>query len=81
MPFRLTLAAISAAFVLVALPASAPAQSRTSLYDTFLVSKARDGGMPDGPSRNAAFSQDGRRASILAFEPTRRISSRATPTA
>ena len=51
-----------------ALPAAAGAQSRTQLYDTFLVSKAYDGGIPNGPSRNAAFSQDGRRATVLAFE-------------
>jgi hypothetical protein len=49
-------------------PTAALAQSRTSLYDTFLVSKSKDGGLPDGPSRNAAFSQDGRRASVLTFE-------------
>jgi hypothetical protein len=59
--------AVAVAAVAVA-PATAQAQSRTSLYDTFLVSKAQDGGLPDGPSRNAVFSQDGRRASVLAFE-------------
>jgi hypothetical protein len=69
MPRRLAvlLAALAAAFGGL-VPASALAQSRTSLYDTFLVSKSNDGGLPDGPSRNAAFSQDGRRASVLAFE-------------
>jgi hypothetical protein len=64
---RLAIAALTAAILLV-VPAASSAQSRTTLYDTFLVSKATDGGLPDGPSRNAAFSQDGRRASIIAFE-------------
>jgi hypothetical protein len=69
LPRRFPVAAIviAAAFAAV-LPATAAAQSRTSFYDTFLVSKATNGGLPDGPSRNAVFSQDGRRASILAFE-------------
>ena len=52
----------------VAPPTGASAADRTGLYDTFLVSKAYNGALPDGPSRDATISQDGRRASILAFE-------------
>jgi hypothetical protein len=35
---------------------------------TFLVSRAADGGFPNGPSRNAQVSQDGRWGGRVAFE-------------
>src|SRR5688572_14381406 len=69
MPRRTVVPALAlAAALFAALPAAAGAQSRTTFYDTFMVSKAANGGLPDGASRNAAFSQDGRRATLLAFE-------------
>src|SRR3954453_6186035 len=68
MPRRSAIAAFFAVALAAAVPSTSLAQRRTSFYDTFLVSKAYDGGLPDGPSRNAVFSQDGRRASVLAFE-------------
>ena len=69
MPRRTAVVAVGlAAAFAAALPTTATADRPTTFYDTFLVSKALDGRFPDGPSRNAAFSQDGRRASIITFE-------------
>jgi hypothetical protein len=36
--------------------------------ETLLLSRAADGGLPDGPSRNGAFSQDRQRATYAAYE-------------
>src|SRR3954452_2952097 len=57
---------------LVARAAVAPAASasdRAALQSTDLVSRAFDGGMPDGASVNPAISQDRRFARLIAFEP------------
>src|SRR5438034_11610693 len=35
---------------------------------TFLLSRALDGGLPDGPSRNPSVSGDGRFARAIAYE-------------
>ena len=56
---------------LVALAAVAPAASasdRAALQSTDLVSRAFDGGMPNGASVNPAISQDRRFARLIAFE-------------
>ena len=50
-----------------AAPARAPID-RASLYETQLLSRAADGGFPNGPSRNGVISQDGRIARSVAFE-------------
>jgi hypothetical protein len=62
-----TLAAIALALALV-LPGAAGAANRTSYYDTFLLSRAADGGLPNGPSTNGVISQDGRIARAVAFQ-------------
>ena len=54
--------------LVLALPAGAQGADRSPLYDTQLVSRAADGGFPNGPSRNAVISQDARRAQAIAFE-------------
>jgi hypothetical protein len=61
------LAAVTLAIVL-ALPSAAGAASRTGYYDTFLLSRAADGGLPNGPSTNGVISQDGRIARSVAFQ-------------
>src|SRR3954467_5558473 len=56
---------------LVALAAVAPAASasaRAAVQSTDLVSRALDGGVPDGASVNPAISQDRRFARLIAFE-------------
>ena len=47
---------------------SARAIDRASLYETQLLSRAADGGFPNGPSRNGVISQDSRIARSVAFE-------------
>jgi hypothetical protein len=55
--------------VLPAAPAAvAQDDNRLPIYDTFLVSKAADGGLPNGASTNAVMSQDGRFARGIAFQ-------------
>jgi hypothetical protein len=57
--------------VLVALfatAASASAASRTAYYDTFLLTRAVDGGLPNGASTAGVISQDGRIAKAAAFQ-------------
>jgi len=39
-----------------------------SLRTTFLLSRGADGGFPNGPSRNASVSSDGRIARVIAYE-------------
>jgi len=63
--------AIAAALSLTALGGAteaALAQRPPSERTTFLLSRALDGGFPDGPSRNAAVSHDQRIARVIAFE-------------
>ena len=60
------LAALLAAAVLA--PGGAPAKERHELQHTILISRALDGGAPNGPSTNAVISNDRRWARIVAFE-------------
>jgi len=66
---RLALAAVAALALGVA-PAEASAQCATYGCEpyTFLLSSSASGGMPNGPSRNAAISQDERIGRVAAFE-------------
>ncbi|HEX8067757.1 MAG TPA: hypothetical protein VF520_14650 [Thermoleophilaceae bacterium] len=69
MRFRRHLLALAAALAAVA-PAAAPAaaQDRAALQSTELISRALDGGAPDGPSTNAVISGDRRYARLIAYE-------------
>jgi hypothetical protein len=60
--------AVALALALVGLAGPAGAASRTSYYDTFLLSRATDGALPNGPSTNGVISQDGRIARAVAFQ-------------
>ena len=62
----LLLAAVVAALLAAAGPATAA--SRTAFYDTFLLSRSVDGGLPDAPSTGGVISQDGRIAQTAAFQ-------------
>ena len=46
----------------------APAANREALKTTVLITRAFDGGFPNGPSRNAVISHDLRVASVIAYE-------------
>jgi hypothetical protein len=61
-------ATVSLLAALVALPAAAQADFRTGIAETSLLSRALDGGLPNGPSRNPDVSQDERLATIVTFE-------------
>jgi hypothetical protein len=63
---RTTLLALLAAAL--ALPGAAAADFRTGIAETSLLSRAVDGGLPDGPSRNPDVSQDERLATLVTFE-------------
>jgi hypothetical protein len=52
----------------LSLAGPAGAASRTAYYDTFLLSRAADGGLPNGASTNGVISQDGRIARAVAFQ-------------
>src|SRR4051794_17524632 len=65
---RLPLASLAAAVLVAALPATAHAFDPTKDRETHLLSRALDGGFPNGPSRNAVFAQNGQGASFVAFE-------------
>jgi Tol biopolymer transport system component len=64
-PLRLLAAAALCAAVLPAGTALAQADSNRT---TFLLSRAYDGGLPNGVSRNAAVSHDQRIARVIAYE-------------
>ena len=59
---------IAAVAVLAAIPAAAGAKDRADLQYTQLISRALDGGTPNGPSTNAVISQDRRWSRYIAFE-------------
>ena len=65
---RLPIAALAATTLFAALPATANAFDPTKDRETHLLSRALDGGFPNGPSRNAVFAQNGQGASFVAFE-------------
>jgi hypothetical protein len=54
--------------VLVVFLVAAVSASAATIDTTGLISKSVSGGMPNGPSRNASFSQDRQIASMVAFE-------------
>lgn len=60
------LACLAAALLLPSSGASAADRAR--LQTTTLITRALDGGLPNGPSDDAAISDDFRDASVLAFE-------------
>lgn len=62
----LSLALALVAFAVAA--GGASAASRTSYYDTFLLSRATDGGLPNAASTGGVISQDGRIAKAVAFQ-------------
>src|SRR4051812_48787154 len=70
MTLRSPLRALAGA--LVALAAAAPAaqaeSARESAQNTILISRASDGGLPNGPSTNAVISNDRRWARAIAFQ-------------
>ena len=59
--------ALVAVAALLSLPATAPARGR-SISFSFLLSKARNGGFPNGPSRNGVVAGDKRISSFMAYE-------------
>src|SRR3954453_20805146 len=61
-----TPAAVTAALLLAA-PAGA-ASDRASQQTTLLISRARDGGLPNGQSTNAVISRDRRWARLIAYQ-------------
>jgi hypothetical protein len=69
---QIRLGAPFGALLLLCVPGPAIAQeAATSMFPlatTDLLSRSHDGGVPNGPSRNAAFSRDARYARVVAFE-------------
>ena len=58
---------VAAASLLLLVP-EAGAKSRAAVQSTQLISRALDGGVPNGPSTNAVISQDRRWSRYIAFE-------------
>lgn len=65
---RLRTVTIAAAALFAVLPNAAQAFDPTEDRETHLLSRALDGGFPNGPSRDAVFAQNGQGASYAAFE-------------
>src|SRR4051812_43548636 len=64
-----TLPALVAAMAPLALPApGGAATDRAAVQRTLLVSHARGGGVPNGPSSHGVISNDRRRARLIAFQ-------------
>jgi hypothetical protein len=61
-------AVLAVSIALVGAVAEATAQTCDCAPYTFMVSASSTGGVPNGPSRNAAISHDQRIASVVAFE-------------
>ncbi len=61
-------AAFTVALSTLALISMAPADARASERTTFLLSRAADGGFPNGGSRNPDVSHDQRIARVMAYE-------------
>ena len=61
-------AAFTVALSTLALISTAPAARQASERTTFLLSRAADGGFPNGDSRNPAVSHDQRIARVMAYE-------------
>jgi len=67
-PSKLALALIAALAAALTGAAPAGADFSRSIRTTMLLSRAHDGGFPDGPSRNAFVSADQRIARVVAYE-------------
>ncbi len=65
---RIATAALGSLALLAALPVSASGFDPTEERETHLLSRAVDGGFPNGPSRHAVFAQNGQGASLAAYE-------------
>src|SRR4051794_10145120 len=65
---RLPIATLVAAPPVAAPPPTPPPLDPTKDRETHLLSRALDGGFPNGASRNAVFAQNGQGASFVAFE-------------
>ncbi|MEA2457538.1 MAG: hypothetical protein QOC95_510, partial [Thermoleophilaceae bacterium] len=65
---RVATAFLGAIALVAAIPTGAGAFDPTAERETHLLSRAVDGGFPNGPSRHAVFAQDGQGASFAAFE-------------
>jgi hypothetical protein len=66
--FLRALAPAVAAVAAVAAPAAHAETARESAQDTILISRAIDGGVPNGPSTNAVISNDRRWARAIAYQ-------------
>src|SRR4051794_9915245 len=60
--------AVLAATAAVAVPSSEGSAARESAQNTVLISRAMDGGIPNGPSTNAVISNDRRWARAIAYQ-------------
>src|SRR3954454_4783036 len=60
--------AVLAATAAVAVPSSEGSAARESAQNTVLISRAADGGLPNGPSTNAVISNDRRWARAIAYQ-------------
>jgi TolB protein len=65
---RTTSALLGVSALLAAIPVTAHAFDPTEDRETHLLSRALDGGFPNGPSSNAVFAQNGQGASYAAYE-------------
>ena len=65
---RAAVLALAASLAAAALVPAADARRPESPRTTFLLSRAHDGGFPNGPSRNGVVSHDQRIARYMAFE-------------
>src|ERR687886_2943272 len=65
---RIAAAVCALAATALAVAAPSDAQDRADLQTTEPISRALDGGTPNGPSTNAAISGDRRYARLIAFE-------------
>jgi hypothetical protein len=63
-----TVAAFTVALSALALISTSPAHAKTSARTTYLLSRAADGGFPNGDSRNPSVSHDQRIARVMAYE-------------
>jgi hypothetical protein len=64
----LAIAVVLAVAVAVSSPSPASGSSRADEQTTQLISRAMDGGIPNGPSTNAVISDDKRFARVIAFQ-------------
>src|SRR3954453_5944678 len=65
-PIRALTVALAASAALA--PAAQAESARESAQNTILISRAADGGLPDGPSTNVVISNDRRWARAIAFQ-------------